>query len=165
VLVLSVAAATAQDKPDKPDFSGRWVLEKPEPAGPDDPRALIVRQPIARTNAFGAPMKPYFKELAVSRHFSDAVRSETYQIGMMGGVVGGTVGGGVAPQSRFSTTWQGDRLVMETGTYSGSTAESGPYTERIETWHLTAEPKLVITVTNRGSGMATTTRTLTYGKQ
>jgi len=85
--ILSMLVAATVVAQDKPDFSGRWILETSAGAGPDGARALTVRQPVVRTNVYGAPMPPFFKELSVDRQFGTDVRSETYQIGIEGGAI------------------------------------------------------------------------------
>jgi hypothetical protein len=165
LIALAVAGVAAQDKP---DFSGRWVLEDPLPATADTPRALTVRQSLVRTSARGTPMEPFFKDLIVDREFETEVRSETHHIGIVGGVVGGMARGAQAPskspQSRFSVTWEGNRLVIETGTYSGPTREDGPYRERTEVWSLDTNGRLVLAVTSRSSE-ASTTQSLRYRRE
>jgi hypothetical protein len=111
-------------------------------------------------------MAPAFLRITIERHFVDDIRTDTYQIGVEGGVVGG-VSHGVAPnapvpQTRFSVHWDSDRLVMETGNYSGPTREAGPYAERVEIWQLDSKAKLRVMTTDRGSGIATTTTTTRY---
>jgi hypothetical protein len=137
VLLLLIAATVAGQ--DKPDFSGRWVLENPADSASDIARSLTVRQSIVRTTARGAPMEPFFRDLMVEREFSTRARSESYQIGVVGGVVYGVdrTGRGAGPEgqnreTRFAVRWDENRLVIETGTYSGPTRESGPNTEHTE---------------------------------
>ena len=159
--ILSMLVAATVVAQDKPDFSGRWILETSAGAGPDGARALTVRQPVVRTNVYGAPMPPFFKELSVDRQFGTDVRSETYQIGIEGGAINV---GAALPHTRFSVRWDDNRLVIDTGRYSGSTRESGPYTEHTEVWQLDAAGRLIVSTTDRGSGIASTTKTLTYRK-
>jgi hypothetical protein len=59
ILPMLVAATVAAQ--DNPDFAGRWVLETSADAGPDVALFLTVRQPVVRTNVYGAPMPPYLK--------------------------------------------------------------------------------------------------------
>jgi hypothetical protein len=171
LLTLSMLVAATVAAQDKPDFSGRWILESAAGAGPDVARSLRVRQPVVRTNVFGAPMPPFFKEISVERQFVTEVRTETYQIG----VEGGTVSGGVSAnrgtaqdanfsQTRFSVRWEDNHLVIDTVSYSGPTREAGPYTEHTEVWQLDAAGMLILSSTDRGSGIASTMKTLTYRK-
>ena len=166
--ILSMLVAATVAAQDNPDFSGRWVLETSADAGPDVALFLTVRQPVVRTNVDGAPMPPFFKELSVERQFGDDVRVETHQIGVEGGVVGvvaanrGTASDVNVPQTRFSVRWEGNRLVIDTGRYSGPTREAGPYTEHTEVWQLDSRGRLLLSITDRGSGIASTTKTLTY---
>jgi hypothetical protein len=167
ILAMLVAATVAAQ--DKPDFSGRWILETSAGAGPDGARALTVRQPVVRTNVYGAPMPPFFKALSVDRQFGTDIVTETYQIGIEGGMVSGLspANRGIVPefsQTRFSVRWDDNRLVMDTGSYSGPTREAGPYTEHTEVWQLDPAGRLIISTTDRGSGIASTTKTLTYRK-
>jgi len=169
--ILSMLVAATVAAQGKPDFSGRWVLAASPGAGPNVARSLTVRQPIVRTNVYGAPMDPLFGELTVERQFVSAVRTDIYQIGVTGGRVGGVVptGRGTGPdmnipEDRFSVRWEGNRLVIETGNYSGPTREAGPYTEHVEVWQLDARGMLILSVTDRGSGIESTTKTLTYRK-
>ncbi|PYR59954.1 MAG: hypothetical protein DMF91_13455 [Acidobacteria bacterium] len=167
--ILSMLVAATVVAQDKPDFSGRWIRETSAGAGPDDARALTVRQPVVRTNVYGTPMPPFFKELSVDRQFGTDIVTETYQIGIEGGMVSGLspANRGIIPefsQTRFSVRWDDNRLVIDTGIYSGRTREAGPYTEHTEVWQLDGSGRLIVSTTDRGSGIASTTKTLTYRK-
>jgi hypothetical protein len=169
--ILSILVAATVAAQDKPDFSGRWILEPSADVGPDVARSLTVRQPVVRTNVFGAPMSPFFKELSVERQFVSDVRTETYQIGVGGGTVGHVAPTNRAPapdvdasETRFLVRWEDDRLVIDIGNYSGSSREAAPYSEHSEIWQLDAAGRLILSITDRGSGIASTTKTLTYRK-
>ena len=175
-LLVSLAAiglaAAAQDKPDKPDFSGRWILDDPLQPGPDIPRTLTISQPIVRTNFLGAPMPPAFLELTVARQFENEGRSDIYHIGTVGGVVGGGVDGNGRPgqissrtETRLSVQWRGDRLLIETGRYAGPTRDSGPYTEHREEWWFDDQGRLRIIAVDRRSDSEDVTHTLAYRRQ
>jgi hypothetical protein len=171
---LLSASPTAQIQ-DKPDFSGRWKLSGTTVPGSDFPPSLIVRQSIARTNVRGDAIEPYFKDVSVEREFPGGTRAETYLIGVVGGRVSGVdTRAGTTPQAGFQTTyavrWEGGRLVYESGRYEGpvraaqSVAElrAGPYSERVEVWELGSDGLLTISITTRGSGVETTTKSATY---
>ena len=144
LLATIPVAAAAQDKP---DFSGRWVLVSASHTDPDVAASLVVRQPVTRTNVFGASMPPAFLELIVERQFPDRLRTDTFQIGVSGGIVGG---GGV--QNRFSVRWEENTLVMTNESGSG---------EHAETWAL-VQGSLIITTRDRDGGGDTRSNTLTY---
>jgi hypothetical protein len=155
-VALIAGSVTAQAKP---DFAGRWVLANAGDAGVDVAEELTV----STLDTSPVPLP----SLKIERHLKGGVRSETYQIGLVGGVVGGislnAKGEHVAPsQTRHSTTWNGNKLVIATASYSGLTRESGPYTEREEVWSLDDEGRLVIVVTERSSTAARPTLTLMY---
>src|SRR5262245_4825656 len=124
ILLMAIPAAVAAQ--DKPDFSGRWVLVSSSTPDPSAAQTLAVRQTVTRTNVRGGPMQPFFSALIVERQFADRAATATYQIGVQGGMVGGIVGGGGA-ETRRSVRWEGNRLVIETGSYSYPTRRDGPY--------------------------------------
>lgn len=67
-LILAVSAGAPRlAAQDKPDLSGRWVLESRPPPGSDVPRALSVRQRLVRTTVRGDPINPFFEDLTVTR--------------------------------------------------------------------------------------------------
>jgi hypothetical protein len=167
ILSMFVAASVAAQ--DTPDFSGQWNLETSADADPAVAQSLTVRQHAVRTNVYGDPIPLFFKELTVERRFGNDVRTETYQIGIEGGVVGG-----VSPpnrgidvnvsRTRFSVRWEDNRLVIDIGSYSGPSREAGPFTEHTEVWQLDATGMLILSMTDRGSGIPSTTKTLMYRK-
>ena len=161
-LVVMGPAAAAQDKP---DFSGRWVLDDPQP-GPDIPRTLTITQPIVRTNRLGAPMPPAFLQLTIARQFENDVRSETYLIGAAGSTGGFVAANGGPAQTSYRTetrvSWRGDRLLIETGRYTGPTRDSGPFTEHDEEWWLDDQGRLRIIAVDRRSDAEAVTHTLAY---
>jgi hypothetical protein len=154
------AGAAAQDTA---DFLGHWVLLNPSDVASDIAQELTVRQSFERR----------VNVITIERRTTSGVRSETYTIGTVGGVVGGLVGrsgrgsgpNGQIVQTRFSTKWDGNRLVIQTGNYSGPTPESGPYAEREEVWSLDEQGRLLITVTDRTSDAPPKTTNLTYRRQ
>ena len=164
--LLALFASAELSGQSQPDFSGRWVLLRVEPADAQAAGTLIVQQPIVRTNVYGAPMAPFFKSITIERQFVDATRTDNYPIGAQGGVVGGIIAGHdpltPVPQTRFFVRWEDNRLVMDTGSYAGSSQEAGPYTERTETWRLDEAGLLTVTIVDRRSGAESTTFTATY---
>ena len=101
-LVCPVAQVAAQDKP---DFSGSWILESGAQAAGDIPQALSVSQVLVRTNVRGEPMKPFYKDITVTRVLESGTRSEMYQIGIMGGTVPGQQQMGPLPVHGLTTVW------------------------------------------------------------
>jgi hypothetical protein len=159
LILLGVGITAAQEKP---DFTGQWVLLTPRDAGDAAPR-LSVRQWLEhKTTVRGAPID--IPHVAIERQFQNGMRSERYQIGIVGGMAGGlAAGAGVQSwTTRYAVKWDSERLVIETGRYSGPTRESGPYSEHDEVWSLDASGRLVITVTDRDSGSSPRTIVLTY---
>jgi hypothetical protein len=150
----------------QPDFSGRWVLVRAEPASLQAAGTLIATQPVERTNVHGAPIAPVFLTITIERQFVDRSRTDTYNIGVEGGLVGGIAAGhdpqANVPQTRFVVRWQDNRLVMDTGSYAGSSREAGPYTERTETWQLDDAGLLTVTIVDRRTGGEPTTSRATY---
>jgi hypothetical protein len=162
-LVLLIATPRFVATQKQPDFSGEWVLVSATRSDSDAAPMLTVRQTLVRTDASGQPMAPFFSQLIVERKFVDHPRKDTYQLGVhgvRGGISGGIIGGG-GVQTRYSVLWEGDRLVIETGSYSGPSRQDGPYWEHTEVWGLDREGQLVLSITDR-SDKDQTSNTLTY---
>ena len=50
---------------------------------------MSVRQLLVRTNVYGEPLTPFFKDIAIDLDFASETRSETSMIGVVGGFVAG----------------------------------------------------------------------------
>jgi hypothetical protein len=163
-LLVSVIAGTAVAQ-EKPDFTAEWILVAPRDGAMDAAPELSVRQWLEHeTSVRGVPID--IPHVAIERLFQTGARSESYQIGIVGGVTGGSAGANFpGVRTQYRVKWDGDRLVIETGRYSGPTRESGPYSEHDEVWSLEAQGTLVMTVTDRGSGTEPRTTQLTYRKR
>src|SRR4029450_2173591 len=159
VLVLAVPGGVAtQDKPDKPDFSGQWILVSPTDSGPTVAKQLTVHQSMVRQSVLGDPITPFFKTLAVERLFPGGVRSDSYEIGMIGGWVGrlprggqGCAPNGQPARTAFSVKWDADRLVIQTASYSCPTPDVGPHTEHEEVWSAHGQGRLLSMTPVRGA--------------
>jgi len=158
--VLLVLLNSAARVPKAPDFSGEWVLVKAGDSTAEQ-ASLSIRQTITRTTMRGEPMQPWFSDLAVVRRSERSiVSSESYKIGLIGGTYSG-----ISHRTTFAVKWQGDSLIIQTGTYEGPSQQSGPYTEHEEVWSLDPEGKLLITVTDGGSNITPTTVRLVYRRR
>lgn len=163
-VIIFFATLEAQDKP---DFSGRWVLQSRAPAEIDVPRTLIVRQSIARTNVRGEPMTPFFKTITIEREFATLTRVDTYDIGVLGGFVGGLAGHRIEdpddrPHGSNGVEWVGKQLLFTSANYAGRTKESGPYNEHSELWSLEGRDKLMIRISGESSERGRRTLNLEY---
>ncbi len=173
LLVFSIAGSA--QTPDRPDFSGRWILVKAEGVDSRTAREMTVRQgsPVS-TTAGGTQMTPFIRTFSVERRFdTGATETDHYQIGISGGVVPGLPERGVTRPAaeneltwtHISAAWKGGALVIWTARYSGPTRESGPFTEHEEDWRLDSAGNLVIAVTDRISSSETRTGSLVYRRQ
>jgi hypothetical protein len=162
-VTLVLLAAVTLAAQNKPDFSGRWILVTPRQSDADIPSTLSVRQTLVRTTVQGDPMQPFFSDIAVDRQFESRTQSDTYTIGVQGGVVPGRRADGspTGPQTRYSVKWEGNSLVFESGSYAAQGPETGVWAERRETWSL-ADGRLRVVVTTRGSADDSRTVTLVY---
>ena len=158
VVIVSLGARPAAQ--DKPDFSGSWILESGS-SGADIPQTLSVSQSLVRTNVRGEPMQPFFKDIAVTRALPSGTRSDTYQIG----VVGGTGRADGAPTTHYRVAWEEQALVMESGSYTGPAPESGDWAERREVWSLDSGVRLRMVITTRSSVDPPRTVMLVYRRQ
>ena len=167
VTALTVLLSTSLPSQGHPDFSGRWVLESSSASAPDVPRALSVRQSLVSTNVRGEPMTPFFKDITIEREVEGRRRSETYDIGVVGGVVAGTTGDGSASVLRqhHAVRWDANTLVFESGSYTGERPESGVWYERREAWSLDADNRLHVVITTRGAVEPTRTRAMVYRRR
>jgi hypothetical protein len=149
LIVLATVTSAAQDKP---DFSGRWILDPPRESGPDVASALTVRQASVRTTGDGDRTEP-FRNIAVDRQFGSITRSETYLIGVLGGFVPGINADGSpnGPKGHLGITWEGHSLVFESGSYTGPDPETGLWDERREVWSLDPDGRLRVVITTRSS--------------
>jgi hypothetical protein len=163
LVLLAGASLAAQDHP---DLSGRWVLESHSKPTSEIPRRLSVRPSLVRTMERG-PMKPFIRDLIVTREFESGTRSDTYQIGVVGGTVPGISQDGLDthPRTHHSVRWDGHALVIERGTHTAQTRESGVWTEHREAWSLDPDGRLRVVITTRDSADAPRTETLLYRRQ
>jgi hypothetical protein len=162
ILVLLVAHVTwAQDKP---DFSGNWILVSPTDPPDGAARTLIVRETFTRESVKGTPIDPPLIRLAVERRLNTSVRSDLYTIGTVGGTVGNAGPGGQTEQTRSSTDWNGDSLVIHI-TDSGRPLEAGAESEHTEVWSLGVQGALSLTVTDRRPGTEARTTSLLYHRR
>ena len=162
VFFLALAAASGLSQ-NQPDFSGHWVLVRPERAGPDVAVSLIVQQPITRQNVYGAPMEPAYLRITIERRFATSTRTDTHAIGARAGTMSGPVrGADPAANSRTTvfTRWEDRRLVIDT-----TRSSSGTFASRTETWELDAEGRLTVTTTEKSSGGAPITAIAVYRRQ
>jgi hypothetical protein len=159
LLVSDLAAAQ-----DRPDFSGSWVLDSAAQPSADIPKTLIVRQSLAHTNVRGEPMKPFYRTLAVTREFESGLRSEAYLIGVSSATF--TLSGRAGlPRSHHGVRWEDKTLVIESGTYTGATPQTGEWTERREQWSISLTDRLQLSIINSSSRNGSSTVTLTYRRQ
>jgi hypothetical protein len=163
LILLTVAATSAQDRP---DFSGTWILVSPNPAPSNAPQTLVVEASFSRQSARGTPISPPLVTLAVSPRFGNAIRSDIYTVGTIGGVVSGLPEKGLPDNgprtsSRYSTRWDGDKLVVDLANYADGKLTS----EHGEVWSLDGQGTLSITVTDHIVGDPSTTVTLVYRRQ
>ena len=92
-------------------------------------------------------MEPFFKDSVIEKTFQTSTRTETHQIGVIGGLVGGTAGKPLGRSERWKVTWDDDALVFEHRFYSGSDPAAAAWTERREVWSLDTTGKLHVVVT------------------
>ncbi len=160
-ILLATVAIAAQSKP---DFSGRWILTTRQ-TDVDIPSALSVRQTIARTTLRSDPMEPFFRDITIERQLETGTTSETYPIGVQGGAVPVFRADGspnCGPTAHHAVRWEGNALVLESGSYTGGRPETGVWTERREVWSLIPDGRLSVVITNRSSGDALRHVTLVY---
>jgi hypothetical protein len=158
LLAVATIGIAAQDKP---DFSGRWVLASSQPPDYDGPLVLSVNQTLAQaTPRGGGAAIPFFRDITITREFKTRTASDTYQIGLIGGLVPGHRVGETAtdPIRHYGVTWDGNALVFEGGSHTGTARETGTWTEWREAWSLDTDGRLRV----RSSDAEPTTTTSVY---
>jgi len=167
--IVAVLVAPATSAQDKPDFSGDWILVSPTDAT-NAAQTLTVRQSFTRESVKGTPIDPPLITHAVERRLDSGLHSDVYTIGTVGGIVSGLVGNsatGLSSQTqetRFTTTWDGDTLVIDTR-YSGRPADVGAESEHKEVWSLDPRGALLLTVTDQSPGTQPVTTNLIYRRR
>ena len=144
--LIAPSSARAQDRP---DFSGRWVLESSS-TGSNAPATLIVR---------------HAKTITIEREFSTGPTRETHEIGLMGGFVSGGVGAsGNQDQRRssHSVRWEDRTLVFEQGSQVDSRTGPAEWSERREEWSVVENGRLRVTITTKSSVFDARTTTAIY---
>src|SRR5262245_20426117 len=155
-------AASAQDRP---DFSGDWILvNRSDAPAANAAQSITVHESFKYESVRGTPVDPPLITLLVERRINGTVHSELYTVGTITGTVGGTVFGRQREQTRLSTTWDGDRLVIEVR-YAGRPVDAGAFSEHKEVWSLDAQGALLLTVTDNAPGTEPTTTDLIYRRQ
>ena len=157
--------------PPQPDFSGRWTLVVALPTDADAAPALTVHQSVRRANIRGEPMTPFYDQIAIERGSGPETHTDTFMIGIVGGVVGGGVGTqsvGVRPrpmERRFAVTWEDRTLVFENDTYTGDRPGTGDWSECRERWTLQPNGELAIDIATATSGSRARTVSATYRRR
>jgi hypothetical protein len=158
-----VSWAPALPPQDTPDFSGQWILETVSASAVDVPKALSVTMRLVRTNARGEPMKPFFKDMVVTREFRNRSTVETHLLGVVRGSV-------PSPQSHDARThervsWEKQSLVIEVATHTGFARETGEWTEHREVWSLDSERRLQVEIADKSSSGPPFAATLVYKRK
>ena len=111
-------------------------------------------------------MQPFFKDIAVTRALPSGTRSDTYQIGVVGGTASVRADGSAnSPPTHYRVAWEEQALVMESGSYTGPAPESGDWAERREVWSLDSGVRLRMVITTRSSVDPPRTVMLVYRRQ
>jgi hypothetical protein len=109
-------------------------------------------------------MTPFFKIITIERKVDGHKRSETHDIGVVGGVVRGRVGDDTVrgPQEHHAVRWEGNMLILERGSYTGERPETGVWYERREAWSLGADARLYVVITLRSASEPPSTQAMVY---
>jgi hypothetical protein len=158
MLLATTLVVTAQDKP---EFSGVWILMPSDSSASSAAQTLVVHQLLTRTSVRGIALDHPLITFEIERHSSGSVHSERYQIGVIGGTIIGDV------ETHHSTTWDGDRLVIETiySTYSARQRNTEISSTHTEVWSLDAQGTLSVVATDQNADAKPRTSTLIYRHQ
>jgi hypothetical protein len=161
-----LCAAVVVAGQDKPDFSGRWALTG-DVVDADVAKAMSVRQSLVRANVRGEPITPYFKDITTSREYETRTGTDTYAIGIIGGLVPGVRPGGTETGEHrlHAVNWDGDTLVFESGTCTREGSRGKRWSERSEVWQLEPDGRLRVTITTRSAVERARTVTVLYQRK
>ena len=158
--LIALTTVVALRSQSQPDFSGTWTLDSVSTV--DAPRTMTVKQVLVRTNTRGEPIAPFYRQIVIAREG----RTETYEIGVIGGSVSGVVDGSSSlRRTHRSVVWEEQVLAIESASYTGAARETGEWTERREAWFIDPTQRLRLQISTRGSGVPTVDTTLFYRRQ
>jgi hypothetical protein len=150
-LALAIGAASVVASAQQtPDFTGRWVLTKPEKAPPALAQVLEVTQS-------DAVKRPELPALVVTLLGDGQIRSRRHEIGLVGGRTIGVDRDGRkrGPDTTYSVRWDGDSLVIAEGK---SAWDGQPEQTHVEIWSLDSAGTLTITMKDNGQESTATYR-------
>ena len=164
ILLFAVMVGGRSAAQDKPDFSGRWVLEAGSQSDSEIPRALSVTRAVTRLDVPREPTRPFVSSIAIDREFEGGVESETRRIDILGGTVPGISRDGrlSGAELRHSTIWEENTLVFWNGSYSDRSGRNGGWLERREAWSLDNAGRLNVVITTHRSDAKAHTVTAVY---
>ena len=107
-------------------------------------------------------MPPAFSAIAVDRELASGTRSESRQIGIVGGTVAGIPADGRTrgSSSYHRVVWESRALVFE-----DESRDAGSWTERREVWSMDPDGQLHVDLTIRGSDRPARSLTITYRRE
>ena len=111
----------------------------------------------------GEPVPPSFKDITVTRMLNGGAQSETYLISVVSGFMTGTAV--PRPNTHRRVVWEEQALVIENGSFTGQTPETGDWTEQREVWSLDSPDRLRVAITTRGSVGLSSSATLLYRRR
>ena len=123
-------------------------------------QAMTVHESFVCESVRGTPLTSPVIMVSVERQFNGYSKSESYTVGMISGFVSGTLSD-EGQQTRASSTWDGNTLVIDTRSSVGA----GGYSEHREEWSLDAQGNLLLTITDRAAGIEPMTHRLIYRRQ
>ena len=106
---------------------------------------------------------PFFKDITITRMLDSGAQSETY---LIDAVIGYMTGTAVArPNTHRRVVWEGQALVIENGSFTGRTPETGEWAERREVFSLDSDGRLRVDITTRSSVDVSSSAILLYRRQ
>jgi len=108
-------------------------------------------------------MKPFFKDMTVTREFANRSTVETYLLGAAGGS-SRSHPAGTFLKTHHRTVWEKETLVIESGMHTGSAPETGDWTEHREVWSLDSG-RLHVEISDKSSSGPPFAATLVYKRK
>lgn len=132
---------------DLPGLSGQWALVQQPNSSLEVPLTLTVTEETQRS----ADGRIARNVITIVRRYETGSRSDTYELGILGGRVGGLPARDpdaifTVQQTHRIAVLRGGALVIDEGFHDGPVPEKGQWLERQETWTLVGSAELQVTI-------------------
>lgn len=149
---LGMAQASAQSNEGLRVFEGRWLRVVPADLDPNLPTALTVEW---------VPGRPT-DSVVIARQVGGRTLTDSYRIGIVGGMTGGVVGGPGEPNLRATENQYFSKWDGQTFSFGNEVRASDVAWGHRESWVVDERGRLIATTVDHNTGTPSVTRELVY---